>query len=157
MWNSHSHADEDSCFMGSLAVSAGKVTDVSKKRRAVVFKIKQSKSKEVEISTEKREIWKIKELEVSWTCINHQLNAQFLYSLIISITLYSSTCFEHRCAHLQEEIKLCVYSILTQSALNRCKVWQLTECDDTRYCIHTTFFPPEDEHNDARNMSRSIV
>ena len=31
--------------------------------------------------------------------------------LIIYITLYSSTCFEHRCAHLQEERKLHVYSI----------------------------------------------
>ena len=35
-------------------------------------------------------------------CINHQLNAQFLYPLIVYITLYSTTCFEHRCAHLQE-------------------------------------------------------
>ena len=25
----------------------------------------------------------------------------------------------------------------------------LTECDDTRYCGHTIFFPPEDEHIDA--------
>ena len=45
------------------------------------------------------------------TCINHQLNAQFLYSLIKSVTLYSSACFEHRCAHRQEERKLYVYSI----------------------------------------------
>ena len=45
------------------------------------------------------------------TCISHQLNAQFLYSLITSVTLYSSTCFEHRCAHLQEERKLYAYSI----------------------------------------------
>ena len=43
--------------------------------------------------------------------IDHQLNAQFLYSLITSVTLYSSTCFEHRCAHPQEERKLYVYSI----------------------------------------------
>ena len=39
----------------------------------------------------------------SETCIDHQLNAQLFYSLIIYITLCSSTCFEHRCAHLQEE------------------------------------------------------
>ena len=45
------------------------------------------------------------------SCINHQLNAQFLYSLIAFVTLYSSTCFEHRCAHLQEERKLYAYSI----------------------------------------------
>ena len=30
-----------------------------------------------------------------------------------------------------------------------CTVWQLTECDDTRYSRHTIFFPPEDEHIDA--------
>ena len=36
-------------------------------------------------------------------------------------------------------------------------VWQLTECDDTRYCTHTIFFPPEDEDIDARNMLRSVV
>ena len=30
------------------------------------------------------------------TCISHQLNAQFLYSSITFVTLYSSTCFEHR-------------------------------------------------------------
>ena len=41
--------------------------------------------------------------EMLQSSINHQLNAQFLYSLIIYITLYSPTCFEHRCAHLQEE------------------------------------------------------
>ena len=37
------------------------------------------------------------------TCICHQLHAQFFYSLITSVTLYSSTCFEHRWAHPQEE------------------------------------------------------
>ena len=79
------------------------------------------------------------------TSISHQLNAQLLYSLITSVTLYSSTCFEHRCAHLQE------------SALNQCTVWQLTQCDNTRYCRHTISFPPEDEHIDARNMLRNIV
>ena len=49
------------------------------------------------------------------TCINHQLNAQFLYSLIIYITLCSSTCFEHRCAHLQEERKIVCIQYLVSS------------------------------------------
>ena len=44
-------------------------------------------------------------------CINHQINAQFLYSLITPVTLYSSTCFEHRCGHLQEERTMYAYSI----------------------------------------------
>ena len=49
------------------------------------------------------------------------------------------------------------YHALIESVLNQCTVWQLTERDDTRYCRHTIFFPPEDEHIDARNMSRNIV
>ena len=36
-------------------------------------------------------------------------------------------------------------------------VWQLTECDNTRYCTHTILVPPEDEHSDARNMLRSVM
>ena len=28
---------------------------------------------------------------------------------------------------------------LIESAVNQCTVWQLTECDDTRYCRHTSF------------------
>ena len=43
---------------------------------------------------------------------------------------------------------------LPYCALFEITVWQLTERDD---CIHTIFFPPEDEHNDAQNMSSSIV
>ena len=46
---------------------------------------------------------------------------------------------------------------MRESALNQCTVWQLTECDDTRYSRHKIFFPPEDEHIDTRNMSRNIV
>ena len=42
---------------------------------------------------------------LNWTCVNHQLNTQFFYSfLITSVSLHSTTCFEHRCAHPQEEI-----------------------------------------------------
>ena len=47
------------------------------------------------------------------------------------------------------------YRALIESG--ECTVWQLTECDDTTYCRHTIFFPPEDEHIDARNMLRSVV
>ena len=69
-----------------------------------------------------------------------QLNAQnscFMVSLF-----YSSTCFEHCCAHHQE-VKL--------SSLNLCTGRPLTECDDTRCCI-IQFCPPDDEHNTTRNM-----
>jgi hypothetical protein len=49
--------------------------------------------------------------------------------------------------------------ILTGSgivALNRCTVQPFTESDDTR-CCENTICPPEDEHVDARNMSRIVV
>jgi hypothetical protein len=102
-----------------------------------------------------------------FTWIDHQLNAQF-YLFYNNITSWSSTRFEHRCAHLQED-NLYIYSIWyrhtlcadiqctdeerTQSALHRCTVRQHTECDDTRYCKYTNC-PPEDEHSVARNMLR---
>ena len=57
-------------------------------------------------------------LRLLFNCVNHQLNAQFLYSfLITSVTLHSSTCFEHRCAHSQEERELYVYSICYRHTL----------------------------------------
>ena len=41
-------------------------------------------------------------------------------------------------------------------ALNQCTVQPFKESDDTRCCVNT-IFPPEDEHVNARNMSRIIV
>jgi hypothetical protein len=46
--------------------------------------------------------------------------------------------------------------IAEQSALNRCTVQPFTESDDNRGCVNA-IFPPEDEHVNARNMSRIIV
>ena len=43
-----------------------------------------------------------------------------------------------------------------QSALNRCTVQPFTERDDTR-CYDNTICPPEDEHVNARNMSRIVT
>jgi hypothetical protein len=45
---------------------------------------------------------------------------------------------------------------LVQTALNRSTVQPFTESEDTRCCV-TAVFPPEDEHVNARNMSRIIV
>jgi hypothetical protein len=45
------------------------------------------------------ETWTVKARLVLITNFMHN----FIYSLIIYITLRSSTCFEHRCAHLQED------------------------------------------------------
>ena len=43
-----------------------------------------------------------------------------------------------------------------QSALNLHTAWPFKESDNTRCCNNTTF-PPEDEHNTARNMLRIIM
>ena len=41
-------------------------------------------------------------------------------------------------------------------SLNQCTVQTFTESEDTRCCVNK-IFPPEDEHVNARNMSRIIV
>jgi hypothetical protein len=59
-------------------------------------------------------IYENQNLLVFWPCIivltwiYHQLNAQF-YLFYNNITSWSSTCFEHRCAHLQEDI--CIFTV----------------------------------------------
>jgi len=50
------------------------------------------------------------------TCFNYQLNAQFIYSIIIYITLQSSIPFEQYRAHPQE-VKLYCYSIWYRHSL----------------------------------------
>jgi hypothetical protein len=40
---------------------------------------------------------------------------------------------------------------LKEFSLNLCTNWSFTESDDTRCCINT-IWPPDDEHNAARNM-----
>jgi hypothetical protein len=59
------------------------------------------------------------------TCFNYQLNAQFIYSIIICITLWSLTCFEQCHAHLQE-VKLCCYSIWYRHSAIQCTGWERT-------------------------------
>ena len=71
-------------------------------------------------------------------------------NVFIHIILQSSTCFEHYCAHLQE-VQFYTYSIWYRHSLNQFNVRPLTESDGTRCCTYT-IEPPEDEHNNARNM-----
>ena len=84
----------------------------------------------------------------------------FLISL-----LHSSTCFEHCCARHQEVkfyytasgiITLCRWPpgahVLSQPVHGTATY----RCDDTRCCI-IQFWPPDDEHNSARNMQRNII
>ena len=94
-------------------------------------------------------------------------NAQFIYSIIIYVTLQSSTCFEQYSAHLQE-VRLYYYSIWYRHSVSsysvhrlradsvRCQPVHWMEHDDTR-CCNNTIWPPEDEHGIARNMSRIIM
>jgi len=43
-----------------------------------------------------------------------------------------------------------------QSALNRRTLRPFAASDDTR-CCNNTIWPPEDEHGNARNVSRTIM
>ena len=43
-----------------------------------------------------------------------------------------------------------------QCALNQCTVQPFTESDDTRCCVNT-IGPPENEHVNARNISKIVV
>ena len=104
----------------------------------------------------------------------HQQNLMhnFLYSLTIYLLHY---CPQHvssinmpifrrkNCIHTASGIfALCkrLHSTLVesglQSALNQCTAQMFTESEDTRCCVNT-IFPPDDEHVNARNMSRIIV
>jgi hypothetical protein len=58
-----------------------------------------------EVSNRTTEIIKT---HVLWTWTDHQLNAQF-YLFNNNITSWSSTCFQHRCAHLQEDS--CIFTV----------------------------------------------
>ena len=96
----------------------------------------------------------------------------FLYSLTIRLLHYyprhvsniNMPIFRRKnCIHTASGIfALCkrLHSTLVdsrlQSALNQCTVQTFTESEDTRCCVNT-IFPPEDEHVNARNMSRIIV
>ena len=63
-----------------------------------------------------------------WWCAQH---------LCFAISLFhASTCFEHMCS---------------SSGGQNCITQPLVRCDDTRGCV-MQFWPPDDEHNSARNM-----
>ena len=100
-------------------------------------------------------------------------NAQFLYSLTISMLHYNPPHVSSinmpifrrtNCIITASDIvTLCTvqYSMpdesrLRQSALIRHTAQSFTESDDTR-CCNNTICPPEDGHVDARNMSRIVL
>ena len=101
---------------------------------------------------------------------NYQLNAQFLYSIIIYLLHYnpqhvsSSTVLIFRRTNCiitaSGIVTLCPYSVPVesglQSALNLRTLWLFTEGDDTS-CCNNTICPPEDEHSTAQNISRIII
>jgi len=69
--------------------------------------------------------------------------------------LYTSTCFEHNCAHHQE-VKIVSHSAAQvgrglQSSPNLCIGRPPAECDDARCCV-IQLWPPDDGHSCARNM-----
>jgi len=45
---------------------------------------------------------------------------------------------------------------LREFSLNQCNVQPLTDSDGTRCCTYT-IEPPEDEHNNARNMQMIVI
>ena len=91
-----------------------------------------------------------------------------MQNFFISIhLLYFSTCFEHYCAHLQEDncintasgivtLFRWLFSTQVTSPLVTCVLNRHPKSDDTRCCTNT-IWPPEDEHNSARNMYRNII
>ena len=50
----------------------------------------------------------------------------------------------------------CSIHRLREDYRNLCTEQSPTECDDTRCCTNK-ICPPEDDHNSARNMYRSII
>jgi hypothetical protein len=79
----------------------------------------------------------------------------FTNSCFIMSLLYTSTCFEHNCAHHQE-VKVVSHSIwhhhILQAAV-RCTGWERTAVlsQPVLRCV-IQFWPPDDGHNCARNM-----
>ena len=107
------------------------------------------------------------------TCFNYQLNAQILYSLTICMLHYNPRhvssinmpIFRRTNCIITASgiVTLCkrLYSMpdesrLSESALIRQTVLYCTESNGTR-CCDNTICPPEDEHVNARNMSRIIM
>jgi hypothetical protein len=108
---------------------------------------------------------------IAWTCFNYQLNAQFLYSVIVYILHYnprrhvsSNTMLILRSSNCivpaSGIVPLCERPSRARVecglASNQCTERPLTESDDTR-CRNNTIWLPEDEHSIARNMSRIIM
>jgi len=92
---------------------------------------------------------------------------KFLYSYSVTLlymfraVLCSSSggqilCIQHMVSTLSKSSRggPTVHRLRDNFSLNLCSLrppWPLTESDDTICCIHT-IWPPEDEHNTARNM-----
>src|SRR5215469_11913173 len=90
-------------------------------------------------------------IDVDCTCFSYQLNAQFLYSVIIyyiiipdmfpailcSFSRVQIVFLQHLVSSLSVSIRRVQLLSGLQSALNRCTVRPLTDSDDTRCCKNT--------------------
>jgi len=67
--------------------------------------------------------------------------------------LYSSTCFEHYCAYLQEDNFINMASVIVNLETSEWSKLLITcfQSDDTK-CFVNKICLPEDEHSSARNM-----
>jgi hypothetical protein len=94
------------------------------------------------------------------TCFNYQLNAQFLYSIIMYYIIVLDMFQAILCSSSGDQSALLQHLVSSFSVsgrtMHRCTVRPLTESDDTR-CCNNKIWPPEDENSIARNMSRIIM
>ena len=100
-------------------------------------------------------------VHLSITFVNDQLDAQFFYfynTFITVLYMFRATS----CSSSGGQIILIQHLVLSlsvraeQFSLNLCTGRPLTESDDTRCCINT-IRPPDDEHDVARNMLRTVI
>jgi hypothetical protein len=102
---------------------------------------------------------------IVWTCFNHQLTAQFLYSIIVYILHYNP---RHASSNTMLILRRSNCTVTASGIVILCKrphrlsplstgaLYSHLQSDDTR-CCNNTIWPPEDEHSIARNMSRIIM
>ena len=91
---------------------------------------------------------------------------------ILIHSLHPSTCFKHYCVHPQEVKFVLLQHPVSSLSLGDCSVHRLRkdcstvlskpteqspkQSDETRCCTNT-IWPPEDEHNSARNTQRDVI
>ena len=92
-------------------------------------------------------------VHLSINLVNDQLEAQFSYFILFYNTLITVlyTFRATSCSSSGGQIVLIQHLVSSLSVSGRPKGRPLTESDDTRCCINT-IWPPDDEHDVARNM-----